>query len=373
MRTICSVLMLVVAARPAAAAPSHTCTPVTIGDAVLDKISSDFNAGFDNQDPDAKVRGFQLHIDSRTGAIPETSFVKWPDPWPVPGADARNRMTIGSSEFLLAGNKDFGIFATIDDINATNLEAGFSCHPDEFNHALKDGAVRGELKLVAMGKDDEVKLTFKWHVVINILDVIKVDEWFIIELVDVDIPNDQELLAIAALVPEVSADGESVKLHPHVDVDAVANQLTYTQLLDEMLALQPILTATLANIVCLPTGLGSACTGPVTPFVAIVVGVAVDGLRQYGVTKIKQALSGYVKCMLEPFNRTPLPPGAPVPTCNIWSPATPGENKFIKQLGDRLREQLAKLDLPNKILALPIPNYNDVVPYEPDFVRMLCP
>ena len=357
-------------AHASAQTPSHTCRPVTIGQAVLDRISSDFNLGFDNQDPNADVRGFQLHIDRRNDAIPDTSFVKWPDPWPVEGADPKNRVRIGPAEFRIAGSADFNITLSLHGLNAKNLEVDFSCHPDEFGTALKDGAIRAEMELESNSPEPEIQLEFRWHIVINILDVIKVDEWFVVDLVDIDIPDGQPLKVIAALVPQVSPDGKSVTLTPFVNVDDVTNEVTFAQFIDELVPIELLLVPALAHLICLPTGLGPACVGPVMPFVAVGVGIAVEELRRFGVDRLKTFIAGHVQCLLEPLNRTP---GTPAATCDPMMPPAPGENQFITKMGDRLRGQIAKLELPKRIQQLPIPNYSSVSRYEPDFVRNLCP
>ena len=374
MRAAITVAGLLVASHAHAQTPSHTCRPVTIGQAVLDQITKDFNLGFDNEKPDADVRGFQLHIDADNNAIPDTSFVKWPDPWPVRGTDARNRQSLGPASFIVAGDKDFNITLSINDLNATSMEVDFSCHPDEFGMALKDGAIRAELDMEAMGDEPEIQLAFNWHIKFDIPNIIKVDSTFTVDLADVDMPNDSKLKIIAALVPEVTADNKSIKLHPHVNVDDVTNEVTYKQLIEEVGKLELLVTPLLAEVVCLPTGLGGVCTSVVQPIVGVLVAHAVEVVRTIGIEKLKLALAGYVKCFLEPFNRTP--PTDPMevpPACNIWSPPAPGENKFVEKLGDRLREQLAKLELPKRIKELPIPNYDTVSKYEPELVRNLCP
>jgi hypothetical protein len=349
----------------------HTCVPTTIGDAVLKYISSDFNAGFDNEKPDAHVRGFQLHIDRDDNAIPDTSFIKWPDPWPVDGADSRNRRRIGPASFVLAGSKDFGITLSLDGINAKSLEVGYSCHATEFGGALANGALRAELELETNSPEAEIQLEFQLHIAFDIAGVLKVDEWIRVDLVDIDLPDDHPMEVIAALVPEVSTDRRSVKLIPHVNIDEVANQVTFTQFLDELAGLHPFMTNAISNLLCAPTGLGSLCVGPVYPIVGIVVGIAVEELRKYGVQKLRQYIGGYVQCLLEPFNRAA---GAAAPqSCDPMNPPAPGENKFIESLGDRLRAQIAKLELPKRIAQLPIPNYSSVAKYEPDFVQNLCP
>jgi len=366
-------LVIAVAAPARAQQPpnSHTCRPVTLGHAVLEKIGADFNLGFDNQDPTADVRGFQLHIDKDKNGFPDQSFVKWPDPWPVPGADGKNRVLLDNlGTHLLYGTADFGIYLTVDGFNAIGMEVDFSCHTSEFGGALTDGAVRAELRMQAASDDDELALQFRWHVVIDIAKIIKIDDWIIIDLVDIDLPIDQEIKLIAALVPKISADGESVVLEPHVNVDDAANKVTFGQIVDEVLLIEAIVTPILAAVICLPTGLGKVCEAPVTPIIAAIVGIAVNEVKNRLVDYMKTLLSGYILCLLAPFNASP---GAMITSCDPAMPPAPGENKFIKTMGDALRVEIAKLGIPAAIASLPIPNYDQVVPYTPELVTNLCP
>jgi hypothetical protein len=352
-------LVLVLAAGRARAQispPSHTCSPLTLGDTVLQVVNGQLNYGFDLQNPEATVPGFQLHIDSSSEPPPKGSFVKFPDGWPIPGADKKNRLALARTEFQLTGTPDLGIRLRINNINAKSMKLGFSCHPDEFGGALKDGALRAEIEF-SPDADEELQLQLTVHVVAN-FKIVKIDETFDVDLIDVDLH--EPFTAIAAIVPKVSPDGRSIDLTGFVDVDEGINQLTFAELADELAGLELSVPPTVAAGICFsapfPTDL---CMGVVTPIVAATLVVALVQAKQDVAQVFRLAVEDAVAAQIALLNET--------------APKMADGNQWIRRFGDRLRGEIAKLELPQRIAALPVPEFDEVVPFTPPFVTAWCP
>ena len=335
------------------------CPQKTLGDVFLDYLDARLNDGLRPQDYWQAVPGMQLHLDSSSAPPPAGSFFKPPAAWRMAGTDTENRLPLGPMVFPVAENSLYLLQVRLHDINLAHFGVEFDCDPTPWGGALSDGGLSQEWRMSPAGDPNiDVKMGFHLRfricakVCIPYVDcwtvcLISVDEWVTTSFIEVDL--DRDFSVMTSIAPKLSADRASIDVQGFVDAHEAVNQALVGELYDDAAEVGAIV----AGVVCAPWIWNPICVAAVVITAVAVLDAYEDDLRALGNEKMQSAFGDLVNDLA---NRPPA--GSP--------PGTTG-NQLLKTAIDKFRQRVRSLQIPERVATIRVPDFDDVVPFDPLF------
>ncbi len=403
------------------------CARRTLGHVFLNLLNARLNEGVLGADYHEPVPGLLLRIDYSGAPPPEGAFLKYPDAWPIRGADQFNRVPIEPAEFsdTLGWNEaNVGVRVRLHNFQNDAIELGFNCNPVKFGGALTDGAFE-IVTLIRADGSRNLLIAGTLHIEFSIPEYctpdIDVPEIctpeictpricvfghctrrycipafctpaftipgictpaisFSATLTSPDVGLDiTDFHLWANLVPHVSTDGSSVDLALYTDLSQISEQLA-----QHVTNAAAVLTAGITAGVCGLTPLEVVCSPIAAPIAwAIVEYTAENAIQRL----VDEKLQKEVQKKFAPVNDPPhreCEVDATVCTCgstceldseinrHVCKYPSPG-NQWIRTAQCKFAEKVDSLHLPERILDLAVPNFDEVVPFDPPYAPSCQP
>lgn len=410
------------------------CTQRTLGHTLLNAFSARLNEGVAGVGYQEVPAGLLFRLDYENGPPPEGSFVKFPNSWPMKGADSFNRLPLSPMVWQFTwGPEEAWVGARIRLHNFQNqfLFLGFTCNPSYYGGALIDGALDLRLGMRAEGSRN-LQLAAGAHLQFSIPSYCT-PEVTVPELCTPEICTPRvcvfghctpracipefctpsfsipefctpeiswagtawspylgidltDFLIRAYLVPHVSTDAASIDLSFHTDLSPVVNQIS-----GQVGNSAGYLAAAGAAGMCAASaGLAVVCYPIALPIAYAIVQKVVDEevahlINDAAYPAIDKAFGAlneppYKSCEGNPSactcGSTCAKPD-PAKESRCVYPAPPGGgapgNQWLRLAACEFAKRVDAVELPDRVMTLDVPNFDDVVSFDPPYAPTCQP